>query len=154
MIVDKTPLMNRLSAPLLLSLALLGCSTGGSGGGQGGSAPTLSTGGSAGAPSCTDASGCAADQYCAWINEVCHLRTDGDRDDRPGACAARSENCGDGGDGGDGGPVCGCDGKTYESRCAANQAGIDVQNDGGCTSPVGMFACGFAFCPTGESYCE
>ena len=150
--------MNRLGALLLLFATLLGCtpssgSTTTSGGGQGGSSTIVSTGSSSsGAPGCADATGCAADQYCAWANEVCHLRTDGDRDDQPGACAARDEHCGDAGD--TGGPVCGCDGKTYESRCAANTAGIDVQNEGGCTPPAGMFGCGFAFCQVGESYCQ
>ena len=31
-----------------------------------------------------------------------------------------------------GGPVCGCDGVTYESGCAANKAGVPEKSGGAC----------------------
>jgi hypothetical protein len=31
-----------------------------------------------------------------------------------------------------GDPVCGCDGKTYDSRCFAHRAGVDIKHAGKC----------------------
>lgn len=133
----------------------LGCSSNGGGENQGGSGGTSSSSSSSssssGAGGCTDASGCAADEYCAWNNEVCHIRPEASREDQPGACAPRAAFCGDSGPAG---AVCGCDGNTYPGRCEANMAGVDVQNEGGCTPPTGMFSCGYQFCTVGAEFCE
>jgi hypothetical protein len=50
--------------------------------------------------------------------------------------------------------ACGCDGKVYESRCAAALAGVDTNASGGCKAPSGYFACGASFCQIGKQYCR
>ena len=49
----------------------------------------------------------------------------------------------------DGGPVCGCDGKTWPSWCAARDAGVGVDYGGSCTIPCS----GTGDCPPG-TFCE
>jgi hypothetical protein len=66
---------------------------------------------------------CASDQYCDWgkIPSFCG------GDDATGTCKPRPTYCE---------PVdgvyCGCDGKTYESPCAAGMAGTGVRDVGPC----------------------
>lgn len=147
---------------LLLPFALFACGGSEPGlTGGGGSSPSSSTGATgAGATSsgatgggntgvCNTAAECGATEYCSWHNLVCKDRGT-PHEDAPGACAPRDENCIDAGAGG---PVCGCDGNTYPSRCDANTAGIDVQNEGGCPPPQGTFACGFGFCTIDVEVC-
>ncbi len=50
------------------------------------------------------------------------------------------------------GQVCGCDGVTHASECAAQQAGVDLDDRGGCPAPVDRFRCGARFCAVGQ-YC-
>jgi hypothetical protein len=49
--------------------------------------------------------------------------------------------------------ICGCDGQVYESICAANQAGVDRNDEPACEIPAGYFACGAELCKIGEHYC-
>jgi len=66
-------------------------------------------GGFAGAP-------CAGDEFCDYLEGRCGAA------DGIGVCRPRPDLCT--------GPVdevCGCDGEVYTSRCAANQAGTDIE---------------------------
>lgn len=144
----------RASILLLLAMAsALGCSsTGGEGQGGAGSASTGTGGagststGTGGGGGDQDAGDCAADHYRAWPSEVCGVGLQG----TPSMCMPRAEHCSVGASG----PVCGCDGKMYQSWCAANTAGVDVNDKGGCTPPAGMFACGHGFCTVASEYCD
>jgi hypothetical protein len=51
-------------------------------------------------------------------------------------------------------PACGCDGKVYANDCEANAAGVDVDDQGVCTPPAGMFECGAHFCQLQSTYCQ
>ncbi len=66
---------------------------------------------------------CASSEYCDWgaIPSACG------GDDGTGTCKARPASCipADG-------IFCGCDGKTYESPCAAALSGSGVRNNGPC----------------------
>ncbi len=86
---------------------------------------------------------CAADEYCdygpdncgSWDNQgICRKRPDG-------ACPPVFDI------------TCGCDGKAYGSACEAEKAGADVNLYGGCTPPVGQFACGAHFCDQKTEVC-
>jgi hypothetical protein len=50
------------------------------------------------------------------------------------------------------GQVCGCDGVVHASECDAQQAGVDLDDRGGCAAPSGKFRCGAHFCTAGK-YC-
>jgi hypothetical protein len=50
--------------------------------------------------------------------------------------------------------VCGCDGQTYPSACAAAQAGQDITDTVSCTAPGGTFACGPYFCRSADELCK
>jgi hypothetical protein len=50
--------------------------------------------------------------------------------------------------------VCGCDGKVYGNECLANAAGVDIDDNGGCTPPAGNFACGARFCQLATELCQ
>jgi hypothetical protein len=64
---------------------------------------------------CSASSGCAPDEYCYFATGDCG-------DGGSGWCAPRPlGDCSQIGT-----PVCGCDGVTYEKRCFALQAGVDV----------------------------
>jgi hypothetical protein len=71
------------------------------------------------APRCTDNQGCLAEEFCR--KETCTSEK--------GYCLPRPETCPDLFD-----PVCGCDGKTYENRCQAAKAGVNVDHQGTCGS--------------------
>ncbi len=103
--------------------------------------PADSTGTSTAA--CTTSAECAGDEYCRWVDDSCGVSG------LEGQCAPRSD-C----DIGNGRPVCGCDGTVYDTRCTAQDAGIDVDFLGGCATPAGAFDCGFSFCITGDEYCS
>jgi hypothetical protein len=51
-------------------------------------------------------------------------------------------------------PVCGCDGQSYASRCAALEAGTWVGPVSECETPPNRFPCVSEFCDTESEYCE
>ncbi|MEZ4453494.1 MAG: hypothetical protein R3B09_28800 [Nannocystaceae bacterium] len=91
---------------------------------------------------------CDVDEYCDWsVSCGAGLPMRGDE----ARCAPRpsASECDD-----DEPPVCGCDGQVHPSACHAAAAGVDVDEDSGCTPPPGTFACGYRFCDPGASYCR
>lgn len=87
---------------------------------------------------CTESVECPAAEYC-WIG----TSTCGSS----GVCRPRPTDCS-----GATGEVCGCDGQSYTSACAANQVGVSVDPSGTCTpTPTGCTS--NAECGLG-SYCD
>lgn len=67
---------------------------------------------------------CPEGQFCDFV-----AGSDCGATDAGGQCKAKPSACTL-----DIRPVCGCDGRTYENRCAANSAGVSVDYDGECKS--------------------
>ncbi|HMF43827.1 MAG TPA: hypothetical protein VKQ32_24300, partial [Polyangia bacterium] len=109
--------------------------------GGGGSGGTAGSGGADGGTTCTSSSGCSSTEFCDHSDNRC-TSTPAFCQPRPSGCTAVVD------------PVCGCDGNVYGSPCLANSAGTDISDQGGCTPPQGMFACGPRFCMHGTQYCE
>jgi hypothetical protein len=86
---------------------------------------------------------CAPGDFCSYPFKTC-LGKDvwGTCVPRPGGCPKNLD------------PVCGCDQKVYDNECLANQAGVDVNDNGGCMAPSGEFGCGAHFCALPGYYCE
>jgi hypothetical protein len=103
------------------------------------------TGEAGGAPTpCAASSACEPDAYCAFEPRLCG------KGKRPGTCRPRPQDCSE-----PNSPVCGCDGKVYESACAAYRAGIDLDANGHCRERVpDWIACGPRFCDARTTYCE
>src|SRR5262249_15985773 len=85
----------------------------------------------------------APDEYCDFADNQCG------GNDANGVCTKRPQGCtaiyl----------PTCGCDGMVYGNLCAANSAGQDQDQLGGCLAPSGMFGCGPSFCNLGVEYWE
>jgi hypothetical protein len=65
---------------------------------------------------------CASGLYCSYADGSCGSGA------ATGSCAVPPASCA----GATPSPVCGCDGKTYDSRCAAQAAGVSVASTGAC----------------------
>ncbi|MFT3765414.1 MAG: hypothetical protein QM820_07865 [Minicystis sp.] len=138
-----------LLAGLVSSICFGACGGGGGGGGgKGGNGGSGNDGG--GEPCGLD--GCPDNQFCDYDYQWCGTPGFGEE----GAfCKDRSADCKADI------PVCGCDGKLYESQCAAQAAGTDI--GGGhvgvelcdhALTPQGRFACGPWFCDAATTYCK
>jgi hypothetical protein len=100
---------------------------------------TQARGGTAGRCGTRGGVSCAKDEFCQFAaNTMCGAADQGGTCmKRPQACTLIYQ------------PVCGCDGMTYGSACAANGAGVSVAKEGECksaggTPPSGMTCGGFA----------
>jgi hypothetical protein len=105
-------------------------------GGAGGAGGGAICGGLAG-------SSCPPGDYCDYPDKMCG------GNDGEGTCTPAPLGCPDIYE-----PVCGCDHQVYGNSCAADAAGSDVDDLGGCTPPPGMFGCGANFCELASQYCE
>jgi hypothetical protein len=90
---------------------------------------------------CSDELPCALDQWCDTPNDRCGAEL------LAGSCKPKL-GCSPSGP-----PVCGCNGMTYDSACAAQMGGVDLWANGPCAAPPGTFACGGYFCP-GSQICR
>jgi hypothetical protein len=89
--------------------------------------PAGSRGGAATGAACAGIIGtqcAAATDFCKLPQGQCNFP------DAGGTCTTRPQVCTR-----DWRPVCGCDGKTYGNRCAADAAGVSVQAAGECPAP-------------------
>ncbi len=84
----------------------------------GGTPPPSLCGGPDGLP-------CGNDEYCDSPDPAC-----GDPE-QAGVCRPRPESC----DEATPNPVCGCDGRTYDTPCDAHQQGIEIDREGACAGP-------------------
>jgi hypothetical protein len=91
---------------------------------------------------------CGADEVCIRSSPECHDE-DVDGGSSDARCGARPETCSS-----DGPPVCGADGRVYDSACLAHRDGIPTAGGGGsCDPPEGTFQCGEAFCDVASEAC-
>ncbi|MFO0762504.1 MAG: hypothetical protein U0359_39055 [Byssovorax sp.] len=136
--------------------------TAGTGGAGGSGSTTTATTGSGGAGGATTTSGsggsggnsggpcggkmglaCPGNEYCDYPDDICGAA------DGTGTCTPRPQGCPDIYQ-----PTCACDGMVYSSPCDAAAAGKDVNNNGGCAAPPGLFPCGPGFCNKTMEYCQ
>jgi hypothetical protein len=78
-------------------------------------------------PGCTKNTDCKTDQFCKFEEGDCISPTTdikvGKCTDKPTACPPVIKQ------------VCGCDGKTYQSPCGADSAGVSIAYQGACKTP-------------------
>jgi hypothetical protein len=86
---------------------------------------------------------CASGQYCRVDDYSCG------EDELPGACLEIPASCT-----GPEEPVCGCNGLTYPSECAAILAAVGLSTRDSCPTPAGRFRCGPRFCRLGDQICR
>ncbi|MBX3229437.1 MAG: hypothetical protein KIT84_17535 [Labilithrix sp.] len=92
-------------------------------------------------PSCSAVRPCAAGSYCRYDDRSCGSS------EQVGVCVETPKSCLEAGVS----LVCGCDGTTYTSSCAAATSGVDVAREG-CVPPAGAYTCGYRVCTDAE-YC-
>ena len=80
---------------------------------------------------CTSNEECGEDKFCYFVDAA----TCGDV--AAGLCKPEPPGC----EHAPQGEVCGCDGQTYPSECAAERAGTSVASDGACDDPCGGDPC-------------
>lgn len=91
---------------------------------------------------CATASDCGAGSYCSTQDDACLTAT------AVGFCKSIPTSCAEATD-----PVCGCDGKQYQSSCEAARAGVSVAAAGTCPTS----ACGgiqALACADPTTYCQ
>jgi len=98
---------------------------------------------------CSAHSECSIDAYCAFSHATCGSQG-------PGLCVAMPDALSCASDAG--AALCGCDGFTYESGCAAAAAGASIASEGPCpTEPAptepSLGTCGNVTCGAGE-FCD
>jgi hypothetical protein len=86
---------------------------------------------------------CVGNVYCDWADDSCGAT------DTAGICTVRPDVCDATVD-----YVCACDGQVYANACLAAAAGTDVNGNGGCAAPPGLFACGPTYCSEGTQFCQ
>jgi hypothetical protein len=135
-------------ASLFALIALAACSNvsqGGGGGATGGATGSAATTGSGGVPTgsssgggspATDCATCKAGERCDVLN-ACYFPP------QPYYCIPCDQH-----------PICGSDGKVYESDCAAIAAGVPVYGPNTCATPAGRYACGGFYCDAATEDCE
>jgi hypothetical protein len=125
-----------------------GGDVGGSGGGADASAGSGGSGGAAGGKPCGGIAGltCGLGEWCDFANDSCGAG------DQQGRCQPRggyTASCGQ--------PLCGCDGNSYPSPCAAHLRGTDTSATNACIKGNGgdSAACGKdSDCQTGYRCCS
>src|SRR4051794_34417681 len=83
---------------------------------------TLAEAPAAPAGTCKTNEQCAKDEFCAKFAGSCE--DSGKCETRPQDCTERGKMLTK--------PVCGCDGRSYDSFCLAAAAGVNVQHEGKC----------------------
>lgn len=93
------------------------------------------------APGCDATSPCPSGQWCLYPDALCGKGA------TSGACTPVSElTCA-------AAPACGCDGKVYDSVCAAAMVGVDTTDSAQCPAPAGDFACAGTYCQAASQVC-
>lgn len=97
----------------------------------GGTEQPATTGGDAGGTMAPAGVACSATAACTDASEYCHMDEGKcSAADAAGTCMKKPEACPE-----MSAPVCGCDGKDYDSACKASAAGVSVKSQGKCPSP-------------------